>query len=64
MKRKAAGEPYKKYICPLDLVSSDPRGIAHAASHLGNSEGNRRRIKRWLEQNTLLKHLRHLQATL
>lgn len=64
VKRRANGKPCKQYLCPLDAVSDDPRGIAQAASLMGTSEGNRRRIKRWLEKSTLLKRLRQLQAEL
>ncbi|TVY55479.1 Inositol-pentakisphosphate 2-kinase [Lachnellula cervina] len=64
VKRRGNGKPYKQYLCPLDAVSDDPRGIAQAASLMGTSEGNRRRIKRWLEKSTLLKRLRQLQAEL
>ncbi|TVY30740.1 Inositol-pentakisphosphate 2-kinase, partial [Lachnellula hyalina] len=64
VERKVNGKLCKQYLCPLDAVSDDPRGIALAASLMGTSEGNRRRIKRWLEQSTLLKRLLHLQAEL
>ncbi|TVY32354.1 Inositol-pentakisphosphate 2-kinase, partial [Lachnellula occidentalis] len=64
VKRRANGKPYKQYLCPLDAVSDDPRGIAQAATLMGTSVDNRRRIKRWLEQSPLLKRLRQLQADL
>jgi inositol-pentakisphosphate 2-kinase len=60
--RKSQDLPYKKFFCPLDLVSDDPRAISLAASLMADAPDQTERIRNWLETSTLLKDLRRLQS--
>jgi inositol-pentakisphosphate 2-kinase len=60
--RKSQGLPYKKFFCPLDLVSDDPRAVSLAASLMADTPDQTERIKHWLQTNTLIKDLRRLQS--
>lgn len=65
---KAKADPNadrKPVICPLDLVSKDPRAITYAAKILASTAKPKiscERVERWLRRTTLLKKLRDLQA--